>query len=89
MVMGPGNPFWLVGGDGDVRLVFVQVPEPKTTKNRIHLDLVPREGSQDEELARLQSLGARILEDRRNLTPGGWIILTDPENNEFCLEQGN
>jgi predicted enzyme related to lactoylglutathione lyase len=33
--------------------------------------------------------GARILEDRRNLTPGGWVILTDPENNEFCLEQGN
>jgi predicted enzyme related to lactoylglutathione lyase len=33
-------------------------------------------------------LGAVILDDRRNATPGGWIVMADPEGNEFCLEQG-
>nr|WP_325041159.1 VOC family protein [Kribbella sp.] len=71
-----------------MNLVFVHVPEPKTTKNRLHLDLVPQEATQAEELARLQSLGAHLQDDRRTRTPGGWLILTDPENNEFCLEMG-
>ncbi|MFD7156580.1 VOC family protein [Kribbella sp. NPDC059898] len=85
----PGNPFWTVGGEGGVSLVFVRVPEAKATKNRLHLDLVPHDGSQDAELARLQSLGAHIQDDRRTKSPGGWVILTDPENNEFCLEAGD
>ncbi|NIK56108.1 VOC family protein [Kribbella shirazensis] len=83
----PGNPFWAI--EGDVNLVFVQVPEPKTIKNRLHLDLVPHDGSQSEELERLRSLGARVLDDRRTATPGSWIVLTDPEGNEFCLEEGD
>jgi predicted enzyme related to lactoylglutathione lyase len=86
----PGNPFWLVArpeSEG-VQLVFVEVPEAKTLKNRVHLDLVPEEGSQDDEVARLEALGAVILDDRRNATPGGWIVMADPEGNEFCLEQG-
>jgi hypothetical protein len=58
--------------------VFVTVPEPKTVKNRVHLDLVP-DGSQAVELARLESLGARVIEDRRQATPGGWVVLADPE----------
>jgi Glyoxalase-like domain len=86
----PGNPFWLVAGpehDG-VHLVFVEVPEAKTVKNRVHLDLVPEEGSQDDEVVRFEALGARILDDRRSATPGGWVIMADPEDNEFCVEQG-
>lgn len=84
----PGNPFWLVArSDHDVRLVFVEVPETKTEKNRVHLDLVPEEGSQDDEVARLEKLGARILDDRRRATPGGWVVMTDPEGNEFCVER--
>lgn len=57
----PGNPFWLVGPDGDTspRLVFVKVPETKHSKNRVHLDLLPRDGPQDQEVARIESLGAR------------------------------
>ena len=87
----PGNPFWLVGEpDGHhPRLVFVSVPEGKATKNRLHLDLLPRDAGQADELARIEALGARVLEDRRGLEPGGWVVLEDPEGNEFCLEGGD
>jgi predicted enzyme related to lactoylglutathione lyase len=86
----PGNPFWWVGRDVDAtpHLVFVAVPEPKRTKNRLHLDLVPNGGSQEEEIVRLESLGARIVDDRRAVSPGGWVVMADPEGNEFCLEGG-
>lgn len=86
----PGNPFWLVARPDDegVHLVFVEVPEAKTLKNRVHLDLRPQEGSQADELARLEALGAVVLDDRRTATPGGWIMMADPEGNEFCLEKG-
>jgi len=85
----PGNTFWVVGEPGGTgpRLVFVTVPEPKSVKNRVHLDLVPN-GSQAEELARLESLGARVIEDRRQMAPGGWVVMADPEGNEFDLESG-
>jgi predicted enzyme related to lactoylglutathione lyase len=84
----PGNPFWLVQGPAGVmpHLVFVEVPEPKTVKNRIHLDLVPRDASQAEEVARIESLGGRIVDDRRQASPGGWVMMADPEGNEFCVE---
>jgi predicted enzyme related to lactoylglutathione lyase len=84
----PGNPYWLVGDPENVelRLVFVTVPENKTTKNRLHLDLLARSESQADELARIESLGARIVDDRRHREPGGWVVLEDPEGNEFCLE---
>ena len=85
----PGNPFWVVGAPDGVgpRLVFVNVPEPKTVKNRVHLDLVPN-GSQAQELARIESLGGRVIDDRRQATPGGWVVMADPEGNEFDLETG-
>ena len=86
----PGNPFWWVGPDRDTypHLVFVEVPESKHTKNRVHLDLLPQDGSQDQELARLESLGARIVDDRRGVKPGGWVVMADIEGNEFCVEGG-
>ncbi|MEV0315272.1 putative enzyme related to lactoylglutathione lyase [Nonomuraea fuscirosea] len=86
----PGNPFWWVGldGGGSPHLVFVEVPEPKRVKNRLHLDLVPRDGSQEQEIARLESLGAHLVDDRRSVSPGGWVIMADPEGNEFCVEGG-
>lgn len=85
----PGSPFWVVEPPGDAlpRLVFVGVGEPRTVKNRVHLDLLPRR-TQAAELARLQSLGARVIDDRRDLSPGGWVVMADPEGNEFCLEGG-
>ena len=87
----PGNPFWWVGPEGDAlpHLVFVEVPEPKRTKNRLHLDLLPRDGSQDQEVVRLETLGARIVDDRRGAEPGGWVVMADPEGNELCVEGGD
>src|SRR3712207_592450 len=69
------------------RLLFIEVPEDKTVKNRVHLDLAARAGTRDEELVRLLSLGAAEVEDLRGKDgPGtGWVVLADPEGNEFCI----
>jgi hypothetical protein len=71
-------------GEVRPRLYFVQVPEHKTVKNRLHLDVMPAARPQDEEIARLTGLGARVVSDPRPEL--GWVILADPEGNEFCLE---
>lgn len=63
----------------------MNVREAKQGKNRVYLDIVP-DGSQAEELARLEALGACIIDDRRHTSPGGWVVLADPEGNEFDLE---
>lgn len=65
-------------------LHFNQVPERKTVKNRIHLCLRP-ETSRDEEVGRLLGLGAAFVADHRNPDGTGWVILADPEGNEFCV----
>jgi catechol 2,3-dioxygenase-like lactoylglutathione lyase family enzyme len=69
------------------RLLFIEVPEAKAGKNRLHLDLRPRAGTRDEEVARLLDHGAVEVADLRGLHgPGtGWVVLADPEGNEFCL----
>jgi len=82
----PGYPECSVeppGQDGP-KLYFVQVPEPKTVKNRVHLDVVPADRTQQEEIARLVDLGAEVVSDDRPEV--GWVILADPEGNEFCVE---
>jgi hypothetical protein len=66
------------------RLLFQQVPEPKTTKNRWHLDLHVGPEQRDEEIARLVALGAERLWDGRQ-GPHTWVTLADPEGNEFCV----
>jgi Glyoxalase-like domain len=68
-------------------LLFIEVPDTKTVKNRIHLDLRPSTGTRDEEVARLLGIGATELDDRRDhYGPGiGWVVLADPEGNEFCV----
>jgi len=69
------------------RLLFIEVSEAKATKNRLHLDLRPREGTRDDEVARVVALGATEVADRRGIDgPGsGWVVLADPEGNEFCV----
>jgi catechol 2,3-dioxygenase-like lactoylglutathione lyase family enzyme len=64
-------------------LVFVIVPEGKTVKNRLHLDIRPTAVSHEAELERLLALGAR----RADIGQGTvrWTVLADPEGNEFCL----
>ncbi|MFI2432862.1 VOC family protein [Streptomyces sp. NPDC018693] len=80
----PGDPEALIEAAG---LLFVTVPEAKTVKNRIHLDLQPQDRTRDEEVARLLTLGATLVADRRNPDGTGWCVLTDPEGNEFCVER--
>ncbi|MFG3275010.1 VOC family protein [Streptomyces luteogriseus] len=65
-------------------LHFNQVPEPKKSKNRIHLCLRPTT-SREEEVERLLKLGATLVADRRKPGGAGWAVLADPEGNEFCV----
>jgi predicted enzyme related to lactoylglutathione lyase len=67
-------------------LLFVAVPEPKAGKNRLHLDLVPLTRTRDEEVERLRAAGAALVDDRRGTSGRGWVVLADPEGNEFCVE---
>jgi predicted enzyme related to lactoylglutathione lyase len=86
-VLDPGNEYWVAAPpEGRPRLVFVTLPEKKAVKNRVHLDLLPDEDGQAHEVARLLDLGATVVDDRRDLQPGGWVVLADPEGNEFCVE---
>jgi hypothetical protein len=69
------------------QVLFIEVPDEKVAKNRIHFDLRPREGTRDEELSRLLLHGANEVADHRGqYGPGtGWVVLADPEGNEFCI----
>ncbi|MDQ1378301.1 MAG: hypothetical protein QOE15_2474 [Acidimicrobiaceae bacterium] len=64
-------------------LVFVPVPESKVGKNRLHIDLNPSGCDQADELERLLSLGARQVDVGQ--VDVAWVVLADPEGNEFCL----
>lgn len=74
--------------DGSLALLFVAVPEPKPlcVKNRVHFDLVPLEGRRDDEMDRLLGIGAWMVYDQRRPDGAGWVVLADPEGNEFCIE---
>ncbi|MFF2199799.1 VOC family protein [Streptomyces sp. NPDC058145] len=80
----PGDPEALIEGAG---LLFVTVPEGKTVRNRLHLDLQPQDRTRDEEVERVIALGATLVDDRRRPDGTGWAVLTDPEGNEFCVER--
>ena len=63
-------------------IVFVRVPEKKSAKNRLHLDFAPDD--RDREVKRLERLGARRV-DVGQTGEETWIVLADPEGNEFCV----
>jgi hypothetical protein len=62
-------------------LLFIRVPEGKAVKNRIHLDLKPAD--QQAEVDRLLALGARRVDIGQGERT--WVVLADPEGNEFCV----
>ncbi|WP_405640544.1 VOC family protein [Streptomyces sp. NBC_00019] len=66
-------------------LLFVPVPEGKTIKNRLHLDFRPAD--QAAEVARLLALGARHADVGQG--EQSWVVLEDPEGNEFCVLRGH
>jgi predicted enzyme related to lactoylglutathione lyase len=67
-------------------ILFNRGADPKTVKNRLHIDVNPVGCDQDEELARLVALGARHVDIGQG--DESWVVLADPEGNEFCLLRG-
>ncbi|ASR35910.1 glyoxalase [Prauserella marina] len=67
-------------------LTFARVPEGKTVKNRLHIDLDPTDREQHEEVRRLLDLGARSADVGQG--DESWVVLADPEGNEFCVLAG-
>ncbi len=82
VVLAPSFPY-----DG-TQLLFIPVPEGKTAKNRIHLDLSPDGATRDEAVETAVAAGATVVGDHREDDGSGWVTLTDPEGNEFCIERG-
>jgi len=82
----PGDAECLImSRDRSQRLLFITVPDGKTVKNRVHLDLRPADRTREQEAGRILALGASRLADRRRPDGSGWITLADPEGNEFCI----
>ena len=68
-------------------LLLQRVPEPRTVKNRMHLDIVTAEI--EAEVRRLEALGARRIDDDTQSFGGTyWVRMADPEQNEFCVSTG-
>jgi hypothetical protein len=79
----PGDPYAAVNTP-EVNLLFEQNNDEKAGKNRLHLDLVP-DGPRDTEVEWLLTLGATIANDFREPDGTGWVVMHDPELNEFCV----
>jgi predicted enzyme related to lactoylglutathione lyase len=77
----------IVIGTGDnapVGICFMPVADPKTVKNRVHVDLTSSAEDRDQEIDRLLALGARRV-DIGQTANESWTVLADPEGNEFCV----
>ncbi|MFE2345824.1 VOC family protein [Kitasatospora cineracea] len=65
-------------------LLFVRVPEGRGGKNRLHLDISPIDAATDQEVARLLTLGATPADVGQG-PDRSWVVMADPEGNEFCV----
>lgn len=74
------------GEAGALTIDFLSVPEKKSVKNRLHVDLRADATSREAELERLFALGARRVDVGQG-PDVTWVVLADPEGNEFCLLQ--
>ena len=82
----PGHEECMISSaDEASSVLFIEVPEGKTVKNRLHFDLRPVDRTREEEVERLVGLGAVQVADHRREDGTGWITLADPEGNEFCI----
>ncbi|MET8330088.1 VOC family protein [Streptomyces sp. NPDC005181] len=81
-----GPPYLsLVGPASAPTLLLQQVPEPKQVKNRMHLDLDFGTEELDAEVERLQQLGAQRISQEQSEHGFRWVVVSDPEGNEFCV----
>jgi hypothetical protein len=81
-----GHFLIVAGGSLTVQLAFQRVEDPTPGKNKLHLDLHTG-GDLDAEVARWTDAGATSL-GRRNAGDFGWVTLTDPDGNQFCIAGG-
>ena len=82
-LQGPENGEWWIEPGGDhPDILFQRVPEKKSVKNRLHLDLRPA-ANQSAEVERLIALGARRIDIGQGDV--SWVVMADPEGNEFCV----
>ena len=85
-----GELVWVEGAaiqhptGGAPRILFQLVPEPKTVKNRVHVDVRVGEGKVAAEVERLTARGATVLHEGQQ-GPHRWVTIADPEGNELCL----
>ncbi|MBA3628756.1 MAG: VOC family protein [Actinobacteria bacterium] len=78
------NGIFIEGPEGSgPGLLFLRVPESKEAKNRLHIDVSPRDREQEEEVARILELGARTVDIGQG--EQSWVVMADPEGNEFCV----
>ncbi|MEV7025615.1 VOC family protein [Kitasatospora sp. NPDC093558] len=77
---------YVVTADG-YTVLFIQVPDGKTVKNRMHFCMRPEGRTQDAEVDRALALGASVVADFRS--SGDWVVMADPEGNEFCILTGD
>jgi predicted enzyme related to lactoylglutathione lyase len=86
--LGRADPYVLLVDEAKQRpkLLLQQVAEPKPGKNRMHLDV--EADDVDGEVRRLEGLGARRVEDPMEEHGSRWVVMADPEGNEFCVCSG-
>ncbi|MFE4972488.1 VOC family protein [Kitasatospora sp. NPDC056651] len=78
----PEDPMAVVESAG-ASLLFIRVPDTKSVKNRLHLDLQPQDRGREEEVERLVALGATVLADHRLPNGKGWATLADPNAPDY------
>ncbi|MFE6996631.1 VOC family protein [Microbacterium sp. NPDC057659] len=84
----PGDPVTvLLTGPIEVRFEFQPVDEGKEFAPRIHFDLNPVGSTRDEEVERLQELGATVVADRRRDNGSGYVTMSDVDGNQFCIQR--
>ncbi len=78
------NPVNLENGDKSPPILFYKNPDAKIIKNRIHFDLTPHD--QAAEVLRIEGLGGKRIEIGQSADPATtWVVMADPESNEFCV----
>jgi hypothetical protein len=82
-----GSMSAIIDPDGNgPRMLFQRVPEEKTAKNRVHLDV--RAGDRrDEKVAELEQAGGKVIGHHEEMGLE-WVVMADPEGNEFCVTAG-
>ncbi|MEV4238237.1 VOC family protein [Nocardia sp. NPDC049737] len=81
----PDDPFDPISGVGQGRrMLFQDVPEEKSGKNRLHIDVHSEPGTLDALVSRLEALGATRIREIDKGPAGHWWVMRDPEGNEFC-----